>query len=108
MIYLNNEQNEKRYNALKAKYQSEVSRRRAKIVLAEAKVKAWEQTVKEIEQEWAEWNKNKFVGTFTEEKRAQQRDIQIRMGAARAKAENAKLELSQLHCELNGVNFNNI
>ena len=108
MAYLNNEQNEKRYNALKAKYQGEANRRRIKIELAESKVKAWEETLNEIQQEWMEWNKTKFVGTFTEEKRAQQRDIQSRMGRARAQIDNAKLELSKLHAELNGVNFNNI
>lgn len=108
MAYLNNEENEKRYNALKAKYQGEANRRRIKIELAEAKVKGWEQTLKDIQQEWVEWNKTKFVGTFTEEKRAQQNDIQSRMGAARAKIDAAKLELSRLHAELNGVNFNNI
>lgn len=108
MVYLNNEQNEQRYNALKAKYQGKATSRRIKIQLAESKVKAWEETLKGIQQEWKEWNETKFNGPFTQEKRSQQIDIQMRMGKARAKIDAAKLELSRLHAEFNGVNFNNI
>jgi hypothetical protein len=107
MAYLNSKENEERYNALKAKYQGEATRRRIKIKLAEAKVDAWGETLKAIQHEWQEWNKTKFVGTFTNEKKAQQIDIQSRMDKARAKIEKAKLELSRLHAELNGVSFNN-
>lgn len=41
MAYLNSKENEERYNALKAKYQGEATRRRIIIKLAEAKVDAW-------------------------------------------------------------------
>jgi len=93
MEYTNTPANQERYQALKAKYQKATSAHNTKVALARAAVELAEVTLKQIEDEWNEFNNNR-PSLWTRELTQQKDGIINRRNAARQRLERKRQELA--------------
>ena len=93
MEYTNTQENQDRYQALKARYQTDVSARKVRISLARANMEAAEIALKMIENEWNEFNNNRPV-KWTKELTQQKNDIINRRNAARQRLNDKRQALA--------------
>ena len=103
-MYTNTKENEKRYQDIKAQYQTAANKRKVKIQLARANVEAAEATIKLIEQERTDLFNNR-PQRWSREMIEYKEDIISRLDAARRRLTQKRNELAAAQRqELNPTN----
>lgn len=103
-MYTNTKENEKRYQDIKAQYQTAANKRKVKIQLARANVEAAEATIKLIEQERTDLFNNR-PQRWSREMIEYKEDIISRLDAARRRLAQKRNELAAAQRqELNPTN----